>query len=145
MRYIKRFNESHIDTNEIKSYISDILSELEEFDIRVQSCKDIGDIYFNVVKKHLEHIHQTSGSYRYFDGEINEIIEINISKRDNVSLTYKNTKEQSESLISYMLSEGFDYIIDPVWKNSVGIGYKVNNISEIENKELISLNFRFFQ
>jgi hypothetical protein len=137
MRYIKRFNESHIDTNEIKSYISDILSELEEFDIRVQSCKDIGDIYFNVVKKHLE--------FLYFDGEITEIIEINISKRDNVSLTYKNTKEQSESLISYMLSEGFDYIIDPVWENSVGIGYKVNNISEIENKELISLNFRFFQ
>ena len=137
MRYIKRFNESHIDTNEIKSYISDILSELEEFDIRVQSCKDIGDIYFNVVKKHLE--------FLYFDGEITEIVEINISKRDNTSLFYKNTKEQSESLISYMLSEGFDYIIDPVWKNSVGIGYKVNNISEIENKELISLNFRFFQ
>jgi hypothetical protein len=137
MRYLKRFNESHIDTNEIKSYITDILSELEEFDIRVQSCKDIGDIYFNVVKKHLE--------FLYFDGDITEIIEINISKRDNVSLTYKNTKEQSESLISYMLSEGFDYIIDPVWKNSVGIGYKVNNISEIENKELISLNFRFFQ
>jgi hypothetical protein len=137
MRYIKRFNESHIDTNEIKSYISDILSELEEFDIRVQSCKDIGDIYFNVVKKHLE--------FLYFDGEITEIVEINISKRDNTSLSYKNTKEQSESLISYMLSEGFDYIIDPVWKNSVGIGYKVNNISEIENKELISLNFRFFQ
>jgi hypothetical protein len=137
MRYIKRFNESHIDTNEIKSYISDILSELEEFDIRVKSCKDIGDIYFNVVKKHLE--------FLYFDGEITEIVEINISKRDNTSLSYKNTKEQSESLISYMLSEGFDYIIDPVWKNSVGIGYKVNNISEIENKELISLNFRFFQ
>jgi hypothetical protein len=44
-----------------------------------------------------------------------------------------------------MLSEGFDYIIDPVWENSVGIAYKLNNISEIENKELISLNFRFFQ
>lgn len=44
-----------------------------------------------------------------------------------------------------MLSEGFDYIIDPVWENSVGIAYKLNNVSEIENKELISLNFRFFQ
>jgi hypothetical protein len=90
-----------------------------------------------VVKKHLE--------FLYFDGDITEIIEINVSKKDNAPLTYKSTKEQSESLISYMLSEGFDYIIDPVWKNSVGIGYKVNNISEIENKELISLNFRFFQ
>lgn len=137
MRYIKRFNESHIDTNEIKSYITDILSDLDECNIRVQSCKDIGDIYFNVVKKHLE--------FLYFDGDITEIIEINISKKDNVPLTYKSTKEQSESLISYMLSEGFDYIIDPVWKNSVGIAYKLNNISKIENKELISLNFRFFQ
>ncbi len=137
MRYIKRFNESHIDTNEIKSYITDILSDLDECNIRVQSCKDIGDIYFNVVKKHLE--------FLYFDGDITEIIEINISKKDNVPLTYKSTKEQSESLISYMLSEGFDYIIDPVWENSVGIAYKLNNISEIENKELISLNFRFFQ
>ena len=137
MRYIKRFNESHIDTNEIKSYITDILSDLDECNIRVQSCKDIGDIYFNVVKKHLE--------FLYFDGDITGIIEINISKKDNVPLTYKSTKEQSESLISYMLSEGFDYIIDPVWENSVGIAYKLNNISEIENKELISLNFRFFQ
>jgi hypothetical protein len=89
------------------------------------------------VKKHLE--------FLYFEGDITEIIEINVSKKDNSPLTYKSTKEQSESLISYMLSDGFDYIIDPVWKNSVGIGYKVNNISEIENKELISLNFRFFQ
>jgi hypothetical protein len=137
MRYIKRFNESHIDTNEIKSYITDILSDLDECNIRVQSCKDIGDIYFNVVKKHLE--------FLYFDGDITEIIEINISKKDKVPLTYKSTKDQSESLISYMLSEGFDYIIDPVWENSVGIAYKLNNISEIENKELISLNFRFFQ
>jgi hypothetical protein len=137
MKHLKRFNESNIDTSEIKNYIYDIFSDLDDYNIKVQSCKDIGVLYFNVIKKHLE--------FLYHNDDITEIIEINISKRDNVSLTYKNTKEQSESLISYMLSEGFDYIIDPVWKNSVGIGYKVNNISEIENKELISLNFRFFQ
>ena len=138
MKHLRRFNESHINTDEIKNYIDDILSDIDEYNIKIQSCKDISVLYFDVVKNHLE--------FLYHNDDITEIIEISIHKKyENDSLTYENIKEQSGSLVSYMLSEGFDYIIDPVWKNSVGIGYKLSEISEIENIELISLNFRFFQ
>lgn len=139
MKYIKKFNESYINTDEIKNYIYDIFSDLDDYNISVQSCKeDIGVLYFNVVKKHLE--------FLYNNYDITEIIEISINKKYyEGSLNYKYFKEMSGSLISYMLSEDFDYIIDPVYPQSVGIGYKLNNISEIENMELVSLNFRFFQ
>ena len=77
---------------------------------------------------------------------LEKIIEINIrNKYESDLLTYNITREQTESLISYMLSEGFDYIIDPVWEKSSGIAYKLEDINKIEDKKLISLNLRFFQ
>ena len=40
MKHLRRFNESYINTDEIKNYINDILSDLDEYNIKIQSCKE---------------------------------------------------------------------------------------------------------
>ena len=44
-----------------------------------------------------------------------------------------------------MVNSGFNYLLEPVWRNSPGIKYSLENIQEISEKKLMSFHIKFYK
>jgi hypothetical protein len=135
MKYLKKYKI--FENNQDIDYICDILSDLKDnyFDIRVRSTKQVGDLYHRVIadylKTHYLNINKVNAS---------DIIEVNITRYpESPTFRYSEIESEISSVVNYMVSDGWSYILDPVFDGSSGIGYHIDDPIFLRNMNKIIL------
>jgi hypothetical protein len=145
MKYLKNYKifESAQDSID---YIQDIFSDLRDnyFEIEIRLAKDFSDLYHRVIADHLKAHYLNTGKILP-----TEIIEIMIKKYpENPIFHYSEIESEIKSAVDYMLSDGWLYVLDPVFEGSSGIGYHIDDtffLKHMEVKKLTGFSIRFYR
>lgn len=124
MKYLKDYKIFESSQDSI-DYIQDIFSDLRDnyFEVEVRTTKEVGNLYHNVIVDHLKNHHLNKSKI-----VATEIIEILIRKYpENTIFNYSEIEPEVRSSVSYMLSDGWSYVLDPVFTMSSGLGYHIDD------------------
>ena len=145
MKYLKNYKifESVQDSID---YIQDIFLDLRDnyFEIEIRTTDEVSNLYHRVIADHLK-------THYLNTGEIspNEIIEIMVKKYpENPIFQYSEIESEIRSVVNYMLSYGWSYVLDPVFEGSSGIGYHIDDIlllKHMDVKKLTGFAIRFYR
>lgn len=143
--------------NNIKDIFIDLSDEIDGqwFDIDIMHPKDISDTYFNVQKESIYKF-QRYPIFKDFDREpcdnISDILITSITPQDEnapsgyrLDFRYDYVKDDVERCIEYMSSNGWWYIIEPVWEGSPGMQYSIKTSGKFSDKLLHSLHIKFYK
>lgn len=145
MKYLKNYKifESAQDSID---YIQDIFSDLRDnyFEIEIRTTDEVGNLYHRVIADHLKTHYLNTGKILP-----NEIIEIMVKKYpENPIFQYSEIESEIRSVVNYMLSDGWSYVLDPVFEGSSGIGYHIDDIlflKHMDVKKLTGFSIRFYR
>jgi hypothetical protein len=144
MKYLNRYKIFE-NTKNIE-YIRDIFLDLRDnyFDIEIRSTKEVGDLYHRVIVEYLKK-HPLNST----KSDINNIIEIMIRKYpDNPIFRYSEIESEIKSVVNYMISEGWSYLLDPVFGGSSGTEYHIDDsifLRHMDVKNLTGFSIRFYR
>ncbi len=145
MKYLKNYKifESVQDSID---YIQDIFLDLRDnyFEIEIRTTDEVSNLYHRVIADHLKTHYLNTGKILP-----NEIIEIMVKKYpENPIFQYSEIESEIRSVVNYMLSYGWSYVLDPVFEGSSGIGYHIDDIlllKHMDVKKLTGFAIRFYR
>jgi len=145
MKYLKNYKifESVQDSID---YIQDIFLDLRDnyFEIEIRTTDEVSNLYHRVIADHLKTHYLNTGKI-----SPNEIIEIMVKKYpENPIFQYSEIESEIRSVVNYMLSYGWSYVLDPVFEGSSGIGYHIDDIlllKHMDVKKLTGFAIRFYR
>lgn len=148
MKYLKNFKKHKLfESLDIDiGYIQDIFSDLRDnyFEIEIRSTKEFSDLYHRVIADYLKTHYLNTGKILP-----NEIIEIMIRKYpENPIFQYSEIESEIRSVVNYMLSDDWSYVLDPVFEGSSGLGYHIDDrffLKHMEVKNLTGFSIRFYR
>lgn len=145
MKYLKNYKifESVQDSID---YIQDIFLDLRDnyFEIEIRTTDEVSNLYHRVIADHLKTHYLNTGKILP-----NEIIDIMVKKYpENPIFQYSEIESEIRSVVNYMLSYGWSYVLDPVFEGSSGIGYHIDDIlllKHMDVKKLTGFAIRFYR
>jgi hypothetical protein len=146
MKHLKTYKifESTEDLKDILSEINyDILDNPFEIEVRI-----LYDVFYDVLKSEIENIQKSywfkTNSNQQPLENISEIVLVSLRPSIAEEITYNDIVDYVERSVEYMTSEGYNYLLEPVWKNNPGMIYSLKNIKNLD-KKLISFHIKFYK
>lgn len=146
MRYLKSYES--FSTSELEDILSEINYDILDNPFEVE-VKNIEGILYKVFKEEIEKLQDGYWFSKYSHQDkienISEIVLISLRPKITDEIVYDDIREYVERSVEYMVNSGFNYLLEPVWRDSPGIKYSLENIQEISEKKLMSFHIKFYK
>lgn len=146
MKYLKTYER--FSTLELEDILGEIKYDILDNPFVIE-VTHILDFLFKVFKEEIEKLQNGYWFNKYSHQNkienITEIILVSLRPKKMCVIVYDDIKDHVERAVEFMISNGFNYILEPVWIQSPGLKYSLENIKEISDKKLVGFHIKFYK